>query len=49
MIFEKSTISKFIHGYKFLKAKNGDNLVDKELLLFTTNSAISNLSAQSSC
>ncbi len=35
-------------GYKPLKVKNGDNLVDQETLLFATNSTIGNLSTQSS-
>lgn len=37
-----------MRGYKPLEAKNGDNLVDKKLLLFAANSAIGNLFTQSS-
>ena len=36
-----------MRGCKPLEAKNGDNLVDKELLLLVANSAIGNLSTQS--
>ena len=49
MVSKKSTISKLMRRYKPLKAKNRDNLVDKKTLLFATNSAIGNLSTQSSC
>ena len=37
--------SKFICRYKLLKAKNKNNLVEAELLLFATNVAIYNLFA----
>ena len=35
-----------MHGSKFLEAKNGDNLIDKVLLLFIANFVIDNLSVQ---
>ena len=44
MVSEKSTISKLMHRCKPLEAKNGDNLVEAELLLFAANSIIDNLS-----
>lgn len=44
MIFEKFIISKLIYGYKPHKRKNRDNLMEIDLLLFITNSAIHNLS-----
>ena len=43
MVSEKSIILKLIHGYKSLKIKNKDNLIDKKSLLFAINSAINNL------
>ena len=46
MVSEKSIISKLNHRYRSLEVKNKDNLVKTELLLFTENSVISNLSAK---
>lgn len=40
--------TKLIWGYKLLVAKNGDNLVKVNSLFLVTNSAIINLSDQSS-
>lgn len=47
-VSENSSISKHVRKYKPPKVKNGDNLVDKKLLLFTSNSTIGDLHAQSS-
>lgn len=46
MVFERLIISKLIHGYKPLEAKNGDNFVEKKMLLFVANFAIDDLSTQ---
>lgn len=44
-----SIISKFMRKYNPLKPKIGNNLIEAKLVLFTSNSAISNLSDQLSC
>lgn len=48
VVSEKSIILKFICRYKSFEAKNKDNLVETNLLLFVANSAIGNLSNLSS-
>ena len=42
-------LSKLMRGYKLLEAKNRDNLVKVEFLLFAANSIIGSLSGQSFC
>lgn len=37
VVSEKSTISKLIYKYKLFEVKNGDNLIDKKMLLFIVN------------
>lgn len=49
MIFEKLTTLKLICKDKTFRAINGDNSLEVDLLLFTINFAISNLSDKSSC
>lgn len=44
MLFEKSMTSKLICKYRLFEIKNRDNLVKANLLLFTANFAINNLS-----
>lgn len=46
MVFEKLTTLKLICGSKFFKIKNKNNLGKTNLLIFTANFAISNLSIQ---
>ena len=43
IVFKKSKILKLIRKCKFLKAKNKDNQVETQLLLFTTNFIINSL------
>lgn len=49
MISKRLKISKFIYGFKLFEAKNRDNFIETELLLFAANFVISNLSVQLSC
>lgn len=44
MISKKLIISKLMYRYKLLKIKNKKILIEIELLLFTINSTIENLS-----
>ena len=44
MVFEKSTTSKLMYGYKLFEAKNRNYHIKAELLLFAANSAIGILS-----
>lgn len=43
MVSKKLIIFKLMHGYNFFKAKNGDNPVKAELLLFAVDHAINKL------
>lgn len=45
IVFEKSTILKFIYRYRLFEGKNKNNLVKTDLLLFAANFVISYLSA----
>lgn len=44
MVSEKSRTLKSMRKYKLFKIKNKNNLVNKNFLLFASNSTISNLS-----
>lgn len=48
MLFKKSTILKLTFRCKVLEVKNKNNLIEIKSLSFAANSAIYNLSAQSS-
>ena len=47
IVSKKSTIWKLIYECKPFETKNGNNLIEAELLLFAANPAISSLSNQS--
>ncbi len=49
MVSQRLKTLKLMRGCKPLEVKNGDNLIDEKTLLFVANSAIGNLSTQSSC
>ena len=49
LVLESSTLSKLLQRYKPLVAKDGDSLVEADLLLLAANLAIASFPSQSSC